>query len=135
NFIGTDPTGTQALPAPGTDGDGFDIVSINGTPTSNIIGGAAPAARNLISGSYNSGIAVYANGSVQGTVIQGNFIGTDITGTVALPNNIGISINPSTFSTVIGGSMPGEGNLISGNLTDGLALGANQDTCGGGNLM
>jgi hypothetical protein len=102
NRIGTDITGTVAVPngsAIGVDGD-------NAT-----IGGSAAGAGNVISGNVGSGLAI-TYGS--GFVIQGNFIGTDITGTKALGNGMGINDSGGTNIT-IGGSGPGEGNLISGN--------------------
>ena len=61
---------------------------------------------------------------------QGNFIGTDITGTIALPNG-GPTAPPdrrggifiwSANQTQIGGTTPGAGNVISGNLGDGIRL-------------
>jgi len=69
------------------------------------------------------GIKLSENGE---NVIEGNFIGTDVTGTVALGNTRGVTV----FSPVntIGGRTPGARNLISGNehgvwLQDSLAMG------------
>ena len=103
NFVGTDPTGATARPN-GT-GIGPSGVSL-------IVGGATPAERNLISGN-SYGIYVLNNG----TIIQGNLIGTDATGMLPLGNtNSGvICANFGGAGTVIGGSAPGEGNVISGN--------------------
>jgi hypothetical protein len=74
---------------------------------------------NLISG--NSGTAgIYLDGSgpapgAASNTIQGNFIGTDVTGTVALGNSNGIrTFNPGA-NNLIGGTATGAGNLISGN--------------------
>ena len=51
------------------------------------------------------------------SVVQGNYIGTDITGTLARGNiAAGISIG-SAPGTIVGGSASGEGNVISGNGT------------------
>lgn len=90
NFIGTDATGAKAIPNTGTGG-----VVINGG-TDNHIGGAASGAGNLISGNVKTNAAGWWDGgfgieaSTDGTtVIEGNLIGTDITGKVALGNNIG----------------------------------------------
>lgn len=54
-------------------------------------------------------------------MIQGNRIGTDVTGTLNLSSGIaaidyGIDIEGDVRATVIGGSEPGEGNLVSGSV-------------------
>ena len=106
NFIGTDPTGTLVL---------YNSVGISfaGTDLTTVIGGTAPADRNLISGNYSSEIEVAS----PGLTIQGNLIGTDATGMLALGHWYGISarlFTPGAGATV-GGSAAGEGNVISGN--------------------
>ena len=113
NFIGTDATGTTVV------GNHINGVAVSGAlAIGNIIGGPGPDDGNLISGNGN-GISV--SGDASGTVIQGNKIGTDLSGSVALGNTIGISVGPSS-GTIIGGSVPGEGNLISGNEDAGISL-------------
>jgi hypothetical protein len=108
NYLGTDRTGTLAL---GNVNAGLEIVSGG----SNLIGGTKPHAGNLISGNYD-GVLIDSGG---GNRVEGNYIGTDVTGTLALANNdAGISISGvSGFSSnnVIGGTKPHAGNLISGN--------------------
>ena len=49
-----------------------------------------------------------------GSTVQGNKIGTDLTGEVALGNDVGIYIN-GVPRNLIGGTAPGAGNVISGN--------------------
>src|SRR4029450_9451485 len=66
---------------------------------------------NLISG-FSTGISIH--GPAPGPTIQGNKIGTDITGTVAIPNSgdgIDIAMPPDSGIT-IGGTHPGDGNTI-----------------------
>jgi hypothetical protein len=58
-----------------------------------------------------------------GDVLQGNYIGTDATGTMALGNGVGLRIGSA--NNTIGGTMPGAGNLISGNLGDGILIADN----------
>ena len=118
NFVGTNAAGTAAV------GNGSDGIALNGSPVGNcIIGGADPGDRNIISGNLgtmyanengNSGNGIYLAGAVNVT-IQGNFIGTDVTGTAPL-GNAGNGITGTFSSDVkIGGINPGDGNLISAN--------------------
>jgi len=107
-FLGTNVTGTIAVP------NGVGIVLTSGV-AGNVIGGSAAAARNLISGN-TTGIQSTGGGA---TTIQGNFIGTSITGNSPIPNARGIGLT-STTGFVIGGANPGEGNVISGNTGEGV---------------
>ena len=109
-YIGTDKTGTLT-PFPG--GHGIRILESDG----NVIGGSSPSSRNLISG---TGTAIGAEFS-DGVVIQGNLIGTDVTGTVALGNSGGIHLTQSNDAT-IGGSEAGERNVIGANHGAGIAM-------------
>jgi hypothetical protein len=102
NFIGTDASG--ALPR----GNLFDGISVHGA-TNIIIGGGAPGARNLICGN-GTGISLLGS---SGNVIQGNFIGTDVTGRLDLGNaGDGIAVQGCEMTT-IGGH--GAGNLVGNN--------------------
>jgi hypothetical protein len=110
NFLGTDASGTVAV---GNTYHGVYVQSGNVR-----IGGAAPAARNVISGNRFAGIAVYGTGT--NTVIQGNLIGTDATGARPLGNALyGVenisSYSPGVSATKIGGTNTGEGNVIAFN--------------------
>ena len=106
NRIGTDVTGTQAIP----NNFGFDS---HGSATDFRIGGPGPGEGNLISG--NTSLGVILNG-VTDVVVQGNRIGTDVTGTLPLPNGLGILVNTiANTDILIGGTAPGEGNLIAFN--------------------
>ncbi len=112
NFIGTDPTGTIAVP------NGSGGVWISGVD--NTVGGTDVTDRNLISGN-GRGVLVYLSSAV-GNEIQGNWIGTDVTGTLPLPNESGIPFDPAgiavqqgAIDTLIGGTTAGAGNLIASN--------------------
>lgn len=116
NFLGVDATGANALP----NGIGIDIEA-----SGVLVGGATTSARNIILGISNSGINV---GTGTGSKIQGNFIGTDITGTKALGSNGngGIFIDGDSSGTQVGGPTPipgtGLGNVISGNAGIGVVI-------------
>ena len=108
NFIGTNPAGTASA---GTQQRG---IRINNNSSSNIIGGSAPAARNLISGNNDSGIDIDGTGTAN-NLVRGNYIGTNAAGAAAIATNqTGIELNNAT-NNQIGGTSPGEGNLLSGN--------------------
>jgi hypothetical protein len=112
NFIGTNATGTAAL------GNGFNGVEVFTTGTStgnNVIGGTASGAGNLISGNTR-GITLTSSA----TLTQGNLIGTDVTGTLAVGNGIGIYT--LSADTIIGGTVPAARNIISGNTSDGVTI-------------
>jgi|GEM_PF-3351920 len=116
NFIGTNLAGTEDL---GNQGSGVDV----GTD-GNQIGGITPADRNLISGNSGAGVAL-AEGpddSVNNNRVQGNYIGTDITGTLPIPNNgSGVAIERG-FTSTIGGIAAGAGNVIAFNGGDGVSV-------------
>jgi len=113
NFIGVGATGTNAL------GNVVNGIAID-SASSNTVGGITADARNIISGNTNHGIEIYGT-SATGNSIQGNYIGPDVTGSNALPNVLcGVHIKSS--GNTIGGSATGAGNLISGNVQDGIFL-------------
>ncbi|HXJ76341.1 MAG TPA: hypothetical protein VNM37_26010, partial [Candidatus Dormibacteraeota bacterium] len=124
NFIGTNAAGTAAIPN--------DCTGINVEGPNEIIGGTAMGAGNLISGNRNTGAnpncpvssvvaGIQLGTSATGTVIQGNFIGVDITGAQRLPNS-GEGVNIFGTNNTVGGTAPGAPNVISGNDRSGVFL-------------
>jgi hypothetical protein len=109
NFIGTNAAGTAV---PGTF-SGFGIRHNSGNNFT--VGGPNAADRNLISGGASGGIIIGFSPVSTGHLIQGNFIGTDITGTVALAN---LGTLPTGLSNVNNAVVVN--NLISGNSGGGL---------------
>src|SRR5437764_4663681 len=125
NLIGTDRTGMAAL------GNHFSGIAVN-LSTRNLIGGTASGARNTISANGFSGVVMY-QAATTGNVLQGNFIGTDVTGAHGLGNGAdGVTIQDAPGNT-IGGAAAGSRNLISGNGANGIfvtAAGANSVVAG-----
>ena len=114
NFIGVDVTGMVAS------NPNFGI-GIDGE-TSDTIGGTIPQARNIISGASDFGIGINSDGViVTGHLIQGNYIGTDVTGTKAVGNREGISLAFARGIT-IGGAIAGARNIISANRDNGIEI-------------
>jgi titin len=104
NYIGTDSTGSVAIP---NFEDGIRIMT---GAKNNTIGGDSAVERNVISGNGSRGVYL---GSGPNTV-SGNYIGTDLPGSGAIPNVSGVVIQ-NAAGNIIGGMSAGEGNLISGN--------------------
>jgi Right handed beta helix region len=108
NFVGTDITGSITLPNNGT---GLSMASLGGH-----LGGSGTS-RNVVSGNTSGGISVQSRSGL----IQGNYVGTDISGKIALPNG-GIGLSIAGADNIIGGSAPGVGNLVSGNIGGGIGF-------------
>src|ERR1051325_755751 len=113
NFIGTNAAGTAIL------GNGFQGISI--TSSGNTIGGTTVGARNVVSGNTNGGGVTFSGSTATNNVVQGNYIGTDALGTASVPNSSGIFTLGAASNNLIGGTVAGARNVISGN-TLGLFL-------------
>ncbi len=114
NYIGVAFDGTAAV---GNAGSGVNIFS---GATTNTIGGAGSAA-NLILGNTGDGVAIHDAGTTGNTVV-GNIMGLDTNGAVD-PNRgaAGVEIYGGATSNIIGGA-GALGNLISGNIGDGVSI-------------
>ncbi len=110
NLIGVGPDGRTAVP-------NVVGVYVNGSP-GNTIGGVATGLGNVISGNTSTGVIVFGALSSR-NVVAGNFVGTDITGTRLVPNDVGVFLSGASDNTV-GGATAGAGNLIAGNRTVGV---------------
>ncbi|HEV3443631.1 MAG TPA: DUF4214 domain-containing protein [Gemmataceae bacterium] len=100
NYIGLDANGSVA--------GNVNTSGVNVLGSNNILGGTTAAARNVISGNH-TGIGIGG----AGTIVEGNYLGTDATGTEGFGNIIGIDDFEGPNLTV-GGTAPGAGNLFVG---------------------
>jgi hypothetical protein len=111
NRIGTDHKGTSAVPNVEhgiAAGEGADRITL---------GGPEPGAGNVVAGNRGNGVDL---GSAENHV-QGNFVGTDSTGSQPLPNQRdGIVLRSGT--NLVGGPAPGAGNRVAFNLGDGVRI-------------
>jgi hypothetical protein len=116
NLIGTDGSGLVPI------GNSSGGIIVDSGASGTTIGGSTAAARNIISGNNADGVLVQDPGT-DGTIVQGNWIGLDSTGSAALANQMsGISICNGATNTRIGGDSGSEGNVISGNVYQGIAV-------------
>lgn len=124
NIVGLDPGGTSAVP-------NYVGIAIEESQL-------AEVRDNTISGNVLAGVQIgqLDRGSFKanGNVISANRVGTDITGTVAIPNEgAGIIVSCDADSNLIGGENFADANVISGNAgpdaTKGLGLAISGDPC------
>lgn len=111
NRIGTNAAGTADA------GNGYGV-RINGEA---VAAATNTIRRNLISGNGNYG--VYIDGALtSNNVVEGNYVGTDVTGNNPLPNSgPGVQIYNSA-SNRIGGAAAVQRNVISGNADEGVYI-------------
>ena len=104
NLIGTNASGTAALGNGNNVGAGTGGIYIlsDNVATNDTIGGASAGDGNVISGNLGSGIDIVG---ANNNLVAGNYIGLNITGTTAVPNNVkGVALSlpnrPTTSSAV-----------------------------------
>lgn len=137
--IGTSAFGNSALQ---NGGPGVHIID---SAINNRIGGGGLGAGNLISGNNGPGVQIEGFGRSGGSnsnFVQGNFIGTDVSGTAALPNgnpefseDCGLLIRGTVSGNLVGGEGAGKGNIISGNRGGGIYINATPDRSGGNDVL
>jgi hypothetical protein len=127
NFIGVDAAGTIGL---GNFSDGVEMLSGINNVINCFVGGTTPGAGNVISANAGVGVQFITVGT--SNLVQGNLIGTNVTGSIDLGNgSSGVAMNEANECTV-GGTVAGAGNVISGNGADGVRINAATAT---GNLV
>ncbi len=115
NTVGCDVSGTVAVP----NGTGMDLYNA----PSNVVGGAGIALRNLVSGNGSYGISISGIRSVA-NLVSNNWVGLNASGTVSVPNNVGIGISAPSNRVV--------NNVSSGNRFTGISV---SDTAAEGNVL
>ena len=122
-YIGVDPTGQKAH-------SNHVGITIRTGSQETTVGGVTEDDRNVISGSTGTinGFGIRITGAdTNNTEVIGNYIGTNISGTVAIANQMGgVSVEMGARYATIGGYEPGEGNLISGNKGHGVLVRGNE---------
>ncbi|MCA9916265.1 MAG: right-handed parallel beta-helix repeat-containing protein, partial [Anaerolineae bacterium] len=110
NLIGIDALSGEA--------DGArDALYITGD--NNRIGGTTAAQRNVISASQTG---VNLQNRARDNRVEGNYIGTDPTGTLAMGNQVGVNLGNEAEDNTIGGTLPEQRNIISGNNQFGVLI-------------
>ena len=109
NYFGTDATGTT------DQGMVYQSIVIGNGAERNTIGGPSQADRNVISGNQG-GIRIFG-ATTTDNVIEGNYIGTDRTGSAPLGNRYGIMIHADAHDNTIGPN-----NIIAYNAGDGVVV-------------
>jgi hypothetical protein len=113
SFIGTNILGVTAF---GNAGAG---ILIGGNAQNNTIGGTGAFDQDVISGNLGGGIQL--SGTSHGTLVVGNFIGTDRNGRLPLSNH-GNGIWVVSSGNLIGGTDTGAGNVIAFNSQNGVLV-------------
>ncbi|HMP90838.1 MAG TPA: hypothetical protein PJ991_11600 [Kiritimatiellia bacterium] len=102
NFVGVDPSGSSAVP---NGGRGIYVDAPYST-----VGGIGFG--NIVSGNNSSGIWIGSGGT--NAIVQGNYVGTDASGSMAIKNN-GTGVRVDAPEVLVGGVDVQARNLISGN--------------------
>ncbi|MBC7795981.1 MAG: hypothetical protein H7Z37_03805, partial [Pyrinomonadaceae bacterium] len=114
NYIGVSFNGIEL-------GNSLDGVLIADSPNS-VIGGTNPADRNIISGNDANGVFIGQGPNATGNKVSANYIGLNVAGTGAIKND-GSGVVVNAPNNTIGGTTPGERNVISGNRVNGVSIG------------
>lgn len=117
-FNSSPPDITAPLTIDGTDSEGAPGVELNGATEGKFTraleieaGGAGTTIEGLAINTFFEAVAVRANE----VAICNSFLGTDLSGEVAEPNELGVWVAPGSMNTQIGTGCASGGNVISGN--------------------
>ncbi|MEO8279377.1 MAG: DUF4347 domain-containing protein, partial [Ideonella sp.] len=119
NFVGINANGVATIV------NGAQGVYIGSGAANNTVGGTVAGAANVIGGSAFAGVEINGAGST-GNKVQGNFIGTDVGGTLNLANgNNGVYLVNGASGNLIGGTVAGAGNTVAFNIDRGVVAAGN----------
>ena len=125
NFVGTDPSGMEAL---GNRGDGIEMDASN-----SVVGGATVAKRNLISGNDVDGLSLSGANDVR---VKNNLVGTKADGISALGNLFnGVDLSGTTGVSILRNSTFSNGQLGIDLGVDGRTLNDLGDADSGANAL
>jgi hypothetical protein len=131
NFIGTDATGTSVT----SSGTAVYVSGAGSTADNVIIGGTLRADRNIVAAGSN-GILME---TVTNCTIQGNYVGLDKSGEVALSVGNAVVLEGTQFGLtkgcLVGGSIAGAGNVIGGATMAGITITKDTEDIVQGNLV
>ena len=124
SFIGTNAAGTFVAPNWISGGNGIIVTQAASYTT---VGGTNPADRDVLSGNQANGFSTY-NEQTDHNVVQGNLIGLGPNGQDILSCSgvcygqlsHGVDINTGSSYNIIGGTGPGQRNVISNNRGEGI---------------
>lgn len=102
NLLGVNASASASI------GAAVNGIVVNGSHNV-FIGSSSPAAANIFGGYTGAGISILGNAT--GTQIQGNYFGTNSAGTASLHLATAVD-NDASSGTMIGGRIPGVGNII-----------------------
>jgi hypothetical protein len=114
NLIGVNATGTAGVIG------GDTGILIDKGASDNVIGGPGGSLGNVIAPQGDVAISIDDAGT-SGNVVQGNIIGLNEAGTAAMGTFLGVQIINAT-NTTVGGPGPSDGNVISGNTSEGITI-------------
>ena len=132
NYIGVDENGAAAG---GSVWSGIELSGQSNTIRGNVISGHTGYYPQLTA--RPAGIRIMGGGN---HLIRANLIGTDPSGAQPMPNEYGVKVDVLLYSDVphdnrIGGTGPGEANIIAYNLYDGVAVGGNSTRISGNSIF
>jgi len=111
--VGNDAALKVVLNGANVSGSGFEII---GFSSNNLI-------RGLVINRFTGAAGINIHGTSVGNRVEGNFIGTDPTGTLDRGNDgDGVSVSEGSDEVVIGGTTPASRNVISGNNERGVEI-------------